>query len=418
MFLSQCLLRLLLLCSTLAVLLMMSTTAAASIAAEKTPSVDTAMPSSIESIISLATLTPPPPVVRHYTVANNDTLAGILARQNIPLTTLQQLLATDVNVLALDKLRPGQELTFICKNNDLVRFEIRTSLSKKVVYQREGLSSFSYQEQDIEGIWQTQRIIGHVQYSYSGSAIKAGLTKEESQFASELLRNRIDFAHQIQPNDRFEFLVDRLYIDGKRTNTSRLRMARIFNKNKVVAAYFYQGEYYDGNGKSLQNTLQRLPVHDKYWISSSFDLERRHPITQLIRPHNGTDFAVPVGTPVFSTGDGVVVRVRKHKYAGLFIEIDHANGYSTRYLHLSQALVKQGDHVNRNQEIALSGNSGRSSGPHLHFELHNNGVAVDAMTQLLPTPHPISKARLLEFHQQIARYQASISQYQLALADN
>ncbi|MFA0071441.1 peptidoglycan DD-metalloendopeptidase family protein, partial [Vibrio breoganii] len=103
-----------------------------------------------------------------------------------------------------------------------------------------------------------------------------------------------------------------------------------------------------------------------------------------ISPHNGTDFATPVGSPVYSTGDGRVIAIRNHPYAGKYIVIEHNSVYKTRYLHLSRFLVKKGHQVKRGQKIALSGTTGRVTGPHLHFEVLVRGRAVDSMKANLP----------------------------------
>ncbi|TOM79910.1 M23 family metallopeptidase, partial [Vibrio parahaemolyticus] len=106
-------------------------------------------------------------------------------------------------------------------------------------------------------------------------------------------------------------------------------------------------------------------------------LKRKHPITGLNTPHLGTDYAVPVGTPVYSIADGVIVKSRYNRFAGNYINIRHTNGSISRYLHLSRSSVRKGDNVVKGQEIGRSGNTGRTTGPHLHLELFVDGAPVD-----------------------------------------
>ncbi len=158
------------------------------------------------------------------------------------------------------------------------------------------------------------------------------------------------------------------------------------------------------------NSSVVLPLHSTY---------RKHPVTGRISPHNGTDFATPVGSPVYSTGDGKVIAVRNHPYAGKYLVIEHNSVYKTRYLHLSRFLVKKGDHVKRGQKIALSGATGRLTGPHLHFEVLVRNRAVDAMKADLPLASSISTkdkpaflARVSEFDDLVAREQSASSAQQ------
>ncbi len=168
--------------------------------------------------------------------------------------------------------------------------------------------------------------------------------------------------------------------------------------------------FYDEQGQSLDRALRRIPTAKRYRISSSFDPHRKHPITGRISPHNGTDFATPVGTSVLAAGDGVVVKARKHPLAGNYIVIKHGREYSTRYLHLHRILVKPGDHVSMGQRIALSGNTGRSTGPHLHFELLKYGHPVNAMKVPLPEAHPVPSQDRRVFERQAKRAKQALEQ--------
>lgn len=143
-------------------------------------------------------------------------------------------------------------------------------------------------------------------------------------------------------------------------------------------------------------------MSQRYRISSAFNPNRLHPITGKISPHNGTDFAVPRGTPVYTTGDGVVSRVENHPYAGKYIVIEHSGQYRTRYLHLDRILVRKGQRVSRGERIALSGNTGRSTGPHLHFEFHINGRPVNAMRAQIPLATAVKDDQLGVFKAQVS----------------
>ena len=120
------------------------------------------------------------------------------------------------------------------------------------------------------------------------------------------------------------------------------------------------------------------------WLSSNFSRSRFHPILHIARPHEGIDVSAPMGAAIVAPAGGVVTRVTKETGYGLVLEIDHGNGITTKYAHCSRIVVRDGQRVKRGQVIANVGNSGLSTGPHLHYEIHVNGRVVDPLTYVLP----------------------------------
>jgi murein DD-endopeptidase MepM/ murein hydrolase activator NlpD len=188
------------------------------------------------------------------------------------------------------------------------------------------------------------------------------------------------------------------YVGDQTTGNSELQAIKIITRGQTVSAYLHSdGQYYDQKGQSLQKAFQRYPTAKRWKITSAFDPKRLHPVTGRIAPHNGTDFSMPVGTPIVSIGDGRVEAVRSHPYAGNYLVIKHDNTYSTRYLHMSRIDVSKGQKVFKGQKIGLSGKSGRVTGPHLHFELLVRDRAVNAMKADIPMATSIPKAEMSQF---------------------
>ena len=182
------------------------------------------------------------------------------------------------------------------------------------------------------------------------------------------------------------------------------------SQGKTVSAWLSDdGNYYDGQGNSLERGFRRYPTHSRYRISSNFNPARKHPVTGMVRPHEGTDFAVPVGTPVLATGDGIVQKATSHPLAGTYIVIKHGRTLSTRYLHLSKLLVKTGQRVKMGDKIGLSGNTGRSTGAHLHYELRINNRPVNAMTAKLPMAEPLSGKERRQFLAKVKSYRKELA---------
>jgi murein DD-endopeptidase MepM/ murein hydrolase activator NlpD len=152
--------------------------------------------------------------------------------------------------------------------------------------------------------------------------------------------------------------------------------------NDLSASFTEVTVHLSKNVERLSNTPSIMPTTG--WLSSEFSRARFHPILHLTRPHEGIDLAAPYGTPVVAPAAGVVERVTVQTGYGNVLEIDHGNGVETKYAHLSRIDVHVGQHVTRGQPIAAVGNSGLSTGPHLHYEVHVSGKVVDPLTYVLP----------------------------------
>ena len=226
-------------------------------------------------------------------------------------------------------------------------------------------------------------IKGEIQSSFVTDARKSGLTNNEISIITRALQWRLDF-RRLQVADKFVAIVKR-EMHGERLTNSQLIGVRIKNGSKDYYAILADdGKYYNINGDSLSQSFFRYPLMKQARVSSHFNPRRLHPISGQVTPHNGVDFAVSRGTPVLSVGNGEVVIAKYSGSAGNYIAIRHGRQYMTTYMHLDKILVKPGQQVKQGEKIALSGNTGRSTGPHLHFELHINNKPVNPLTASLP----------------------------------
>ncbi len=181
-------------------------------------------------------------------------------------------------------------------------------------------------------------------------------------------------------------IVSREYVGDKPTGQGNVEAIHILTKGKsYYAIQAENGRYYSRNGETIGKGFARYPLQRQARISSHFNPKRKHPVTGRVAPHKGVDFAMPTGTPIIAPADGIVEKVAyQASGAGRYIIIRHSREYQTVYMHLSKPLVKAGQSIKRGQRIALSGNTGRSTGPHLHYEFHINGRPVNPMTVKLP----------------------------------
>ena len=347
-----------------------------------------------------------------YTVAAGDSLSSIFSQLGFSQQQMRQIMAADQSLLALDILRPGYQLTFVLDGEQqLQQMQLYIHAGNRVVYQRDDNGEFSYQELLDEGQWQNSTLVGRITGSFYQSARQVGLSDADILTVQQLFRQRINFSRDIQAGDRFEVVRSDNYVGSEATGLSRIEAVRLFNRAKQHSAFLHDnGQYYAANGDSLERSFMRIPLAQKYRITDAFNPRRLHPVTGKVRPHNGTDFATPIGTPVLASADGVVIRVEKHPYAGRYIEIQHQGQYKSRYLHLRSALVRPGQRVAKGQRIALSGASGRVTGAHLHYELHLNNRPVNPMTADIPLASPLAPSSRNAFLQRVAFLQQQMQQ--------
>ena len=315
-----------------------------------------------------------------YTVARGDTLHDILLRYNINRRDVYQL---TTNFKQLANLRIGQQVSWTTDDShNLQSFSWIISSNNIRIYEKSG-NKFIESSETVEVVPQDVVIKGDIKTSFVADARKSGLTSSEIGVITRALQWRLDF-RRLKVGDKFSVILSR-EMHGKRLSNSQLIGVRIKNGSKDYYAILADdGQYYDINGGSLSQSFFRYPLEKQARVSSGFNPRRLNPVTGIVTPHNGVDFAVSRGTPVLSVGNGEVVIAKYSGSAGNYIAIRHGRQYMTTYMHLDKILVKPGQQVKQGDKIGLSGNTGRSTGPHLHFELHINNKPVNPLTASLP----------------------------------
>jgi hypothetical protein len=174
---------------------------------------------------------------------------------------------------------------------------------------------------------------------------------------------------------------------GRMAFDTRIDLDKLLRRANLLAKSF--ADVSDSLTKHHER-FQRIPsiMPTAGWLSSHFSRNRFHPILHTTRAHEGIDVSAPMGAPIVAPAAGVVRRVGREAGYGLVLEIDHGNGIETKFAHMSRVMVRRGQRVKRGQEIAAVGNSGLSTGPHLHYEIHINGKVVDPLTYVMPDAIP------------------------------
>jgi len=222
------------------------------------------------------------------------------------------------------------------------------------------------------------------------------------QFAN-IYEYSVDFQRDIQPGDEFEmfFEVARDH-RGEIIKAGDLLYTSFSPRGKTSSYYLYEDKkgrenFYDIDGKTAKRKLRATPVNGAR-LSGRFG-KRKHPILGYVRTHKGVDFAAPRGTPILAAGSGTVERANRYGSFGNYIRIRHTDGYKTAYAHLSKFArgVKAGKYVTQDQVIGYVGTTGRSTGPHLHYEVHHNGKAINPRRLSQLSGKPLAKSQLAAF---------------------
>ena len=214
----------------------------------------------------------------------------------------------------------------------------------------------------------------------------------------------IDFVFDIRVGDRFKLLYETPFVDGQQIENGSILFAEFFNQNNRYTAIRYKGkkkkwEYFNEFGGSLEKAFLRAPL-DFAYVSSHFNPNRRHPILNTIRAHNGVDYAAKRGTPIRSTGEGVIQSVGWKSGYGRTIVIRHGGEITTLYAHLDKyhPRISKGIKISQGQTIGYVGDSGLATAPHLHYEFRIGEKRADPLKVALPSASPLDQSKMDQFH--------------------
>ncbi|MCQ9065791.1 peptidoglycan DD-metalloendopeptidase family protein [Vibrio diabolicus] len=331
-----------------------------------------------------------------YKVKNGESAAILFSRVGLSARLLHELVSSDKEVeKQLTRLRPGDRLQFgFDENNDLV--QLRRTLS--------AFETFRITLKDGKYVSEVDKKEVDFQYNYAEATIKSnfwnagissGLNGNQIMELAGIFGWDIDFALDIRKNDSFRVLYQEEVVEGEVIGRGKIIAAIFKNQGDTFTAILDQksGKYYDENGRAMKKAFLRAPL-DFRRVSSNFNPRRLHPVTGRVRPHRGTDYAAPVGTPIWAAGDGVVQKSSYNKFNGNYVFIKHSNTYITKYLHLTKRTVRAGQRVKQGQTIGTLGGTGRVTGPHLHYEFLVNGVHKNPRRVNLPQSKSLTgKAR-------------------------
>ena len=342
--------------------------------------------------------------------------------------TAARMISSAQSVFDLRHLRAGNRLTVgrsVLGDLRLVRYRIDTDRVLTIAPQG---GEFHSEIQTIPSETQMVGVMGEVHGSLFEAVINAGEKPELAMRLAQIFGWDLDFYTDPRPGDTFRVVVEKkLLSNGEVLSYGRILAAEYKNAGRPYGAVLFRDDsgapaYFTPEGKSMKKAFLHSPLKFAAPITSHFSAHRFHPILKEYRPHLGIDYAAPSGTPVQTIGEGRVIFAGLKGGAGNLVEIQHTNGYTTYYMHLSRVLVRSGQRVEQGQSIGLVGMTGLATGPHLDFRIQKQGQFLNFERLPLPPSNPVAKRDWNEFtslrDRALAQMPVKLSQPNAVLAKN
>mgnify|MGYP000951338488 FL=1 len=356
--------------------------------------------------------------MKRVSVLRNETLSGVLDRLGAPREEANGAVFAASQLTDLRGMRPGDDVTAWLETGTdgivrLMGVSLRPEAETQVLVSRGLDGSWTSHELKAKLSPGISYVAGDVDQSIYQTATGLGAGDQQIVDYADIFGYDIDFQREVRTGDRFGMLYETFEDErGQQVKTGAVLMATMDGAALSKSFYRYTPsddgvvDYFDETGQSAKKFLMKTPINGAR-LSSSFG-NRKHPVLGYTKLHKGTDFAAPTGTPIYAAGNGKMTTYGPNGTYGNFAKIEHANGYTTAYAHMSRFAkgVKRGSFVKQGQVIGYVGTTGRSTGPHLHYEVYVNSKPVNAMTLKLPTGRKLGGEQLQTFLAEKARIEA------------
>ena len=244
---------------------------------------------------------------------------------------------------------------------------------------------------------------GKIESSLWNAMVDSGHSFSLTEKMEDALQWSVDFYH-VQKGDAFQLVYDQEYVEGKEAGFGRVKAARYSTGGKDIYAFYFvsqdstQRGYFGMDGQPKESLFLKAPVRYSR-ISSRYNLRRFHPVQRRVKPHLGTDYAAPYGTPIVAVADGTISKSGRTRGNGIYVKIQHNRQYATQYLHMQKQApgMKVGRRVSQGEVIGYVGSTGLATGPHVCFRFWNNGKQVDHTRMEFQDAEPMPEQYLEEF---------------------
>ena len=306
------------------------------------------------------------------------------------------------NLLGYKTSQENQDITKTTHSTIIEEIAISESDERQIIVKREANGKYIGKERKIKINKRYSKYRGIIKNGLFNDGIESGISATAMMQMIAVYGYDIDFQRDIKNGDSFEMLVESYYDeDGKKIKDGAVLYSSLSLKRKKIETYIHyldgKTEYFDAKGDSIRKSLLRTPINGAR-VSSGFGL-RKHPILGYSKMHKGTDFAAPTGTPIIAAGNGTITYAGVKGGYGNFVQIRHNQDYSTAYGHASRFArnMRNGIKVKQGDVVAFVGSTGRSTGPHLHFEVIYKGNQINPASVKSVSGIKLSGAELTKF---------------------
>ena len=332
-----------------------------------------------------------------YIVKNNDTIESILKKFSVKRDEIA-FVVKKIKKQKLSNISTGQKIQFILKKSsngkDLEIFKINYPISKTTFVRIDKRKDGINVSKNITQLFKKKVVVeGRISNNLYSSATSSGMEPNIIIEFARIFGFEVDFQRDIRKGDKFQVMYER-YLDdrNKQIKTGKILYAYLNVNNQKIKLYRFETkndfDFYDEKGRSIRKALMKTPINGAR-LSSPFG-NRKHPILGFTKHHNGTDFAAPTGTPIMASGNGTVIKAGWCGNGGNCVRIRHNSSYTTGYGHMSKIATRNGRRVRQGQIIGYVGNTGMSTGPHLHYTVSYNGKFVNSQKLKLPSGKTLS----------------------------
>ena len=327
-----------------------------------------------------------------YIVKNNDTVESILKKFSVKKKEIN-FIVKEIKRRKLSNIIPNQKVKFVLRRSsdkeDMEVLKIEYPISRTSYVNINKVNDGLEITKNITQLFKEKIVVdGKISNNLYSSAVKAKMEPNVIIEFARIFGFEVDFQRDIRKGDEFEVMYEK-YVDdtNKVIQTGKILYAYLNVNNQKIKLYRFESkndfDFYDEKGKSIRKALMKTPINGAR-LSSPFGL-RKHPILGFNKHHNGTDFAAPTGTPILASGNGTVIKAGWCGNGGNCVRIRHNSSYTTGYGHLSKFATKTGRRVRQGQIIGYVGNTGMSTGPHLHYTVKYNGKFINSQKLKLPS---------------------------------
>ncbi|HOE38245.1 MAG TPA: peptidoglycan DD-metalloendopeptidase family protein [Bacteroidales bacterium] len=262
----------------------------------------------------------------------------------------------------------------------------------------------------------TNTASGIIEYSLWQTMIDNGYNWDVALALSQTFAWTVDF-YSLQKQDWFKVIYDEYFVDNERVGLGEIKAGVFHHGGKELWAIPFVEDsvlcFYDTLGNSMRKTFMPAPLEYTH-IGSRYSHARMHPIHHVVTPHLAVDFSAPTGTPVYAASDGTIVIRTYGTGAGNYVKIRHNSVYSTVYMHFSKfGKYQVGDRVNQGDIIGYVGSTGWSTGPHLHYEIHENGKKIDPLKFEPPPAEPVDSIHMERFNKEKRKWIDDVNKIKL-----